>query len=132
MCLGTLCGVFAQIPPQDIIPEVKNIVNSRNTWNTNSDSSVALVDYPNFECSYNYYWDVNLREVTEGRFTDATADAITGKLDFNKNTIVLSYGGYLFELSIEASDLNSKLFFPIPTISLTGDEPVVSSDIITD
>jgi hypothetical protein len=152
MCLGILCNVFAQMPPQETIPEVKNIVNSRNTLDTNSGSSVALVGNPNFECGYNYYWDVNFTGVTEGTFTDATADALSGKInskkntvcqsitlnrklfdsDTTKNTIVLSYGGHLFELSLDASELNSKLFFPVPTISLTKDDPMVSSDIITD
>ena len=152
MCMGFLCNLFAQMPPQDIIPEVDYIVYSKSTLDTNSGSSVALVGNPNFECGYNYYWDVNFTGVTEGTFTDATADAITGKLDskknticqsmtlnrklFNsditKNTIVLSFGGQLFELNLNASDLNSKLFLPIPTISLTGDDPMVSSDIITD
>lgn len=83
MCMGFLCNLFAQMPPQDIVPEVSHIVYSNNTLNTNCDSSVALVRNPNFECGYNFYWDVNLTGVTEGTFTDATADARSWNLDIN-------------------------------------------------
>ena len=156
MCMGFLCNSFAQMPPQGIIPEVNkngdNIVFSKSTLNTNCDSSVALVEEPNFECGYNFYWDVKFTGVTKGAFAGATTDArfetfepkpintyqsivLNSKL-FNSelidNTIGLSFSDQLFKLNLRASGTNSNLFLPIPKINPSKDDPMVSSDILTD
>lgn len=147
MCMGFLCNLFAQMPPQGIIPEENNIVNSNHTLITNCDSSVALVEDPNFECGYNFYWDVRFTGVTEGLFTGATTDARFGKFETNQSMVLnrplfnsdfindaigLSFSSQLLELNIRARESNSKPFLPLPNINLTSDDPMVSSDIITD
>lgn len=128
MCVGFLCDLFAQMPPQDVIPEVDYIVYSKNTLDTNCDSSVALVRNPNFECGYNFYWDINFTGVTEGTFTDATTDARTKSLNINIDVtttetyqnVIASINDFDFEInkdfmSIIKIDAIEASIYPNPT-----------------